>query len=289
MRNIIVLILVAVLTFSLSACANEAPQNESVDEPQIENQMPQDEPESVTIAVKIVDGAETGNLVLAGEKSHDVYTLNANNYPVFLDGKPADITALEDGMNIEVLFSGMIQETYPASFAGVQAIYAYSLGSEKNPGGTYYDLAGLYIHAVKEIWQPDSGLNEGAEILSIYFENPPAEFTESEQNAVIYVLGNELGFPFETVNLSYEELISEGYLEPYGDMENAYWFEKGILITVSVAAPGGEDATVFGLRTLQFNVTKWRSPLGAYMIFDSKAVWPQKGTWSYTEGVHAIS
>ncbi len=298
MRNIIVLVLSVVLVLALGACARkeefdpgtpiEDPQHTVVDEP--ENPVEPDEQEYITVPFKIVDGAETGNLVLAGGSgSADVYTMNANNYPIYLDGKPADVSVLEDGMTAEILYSGMAMETYPATLCDVQSISVYSMGSEKNPGGTYYDLAGVYIKAVTDIWQPDSGLNEGVEVVSICFENAPAEFTESEQAAVIYVLGNELGFPFETLTLSYDELIAEGYLAPYGDLENSYWFENGVLLTVSVAAPGGEDTTVFGLRTLQFNVTKWRSPLGAYMIFENKAVWPQRGTWTYTEGVHAIS
>ncbi len=251
--------------------------------------------------LKIVDGAETGNLVLTTGDAEGVFTLDLSevpeyidteNIPVFLDGNPADASALEDGMKIEVLFNNVYNaSSFPISLDGnVKEIYAYSLGTEKNPGGTYYDLAGLYIHAVKQIWQPDSGLNGGAEILSICFENAPEELTAGEKSAITWILENELEGDFKTVlNLSYDELIKEGYLAPYDDEGRSYWFENGILITVSVAAPGGEDTTIFGLRTLQFNVTKWRSPLGAYMIFDSKAVWPQKGTWEYTEGVHAIS
>ncbi len=296
MRNIIALILSLILVFSLGACAvkEEFDPGDPVEEPQnteIDGQENPEEPEEkeyVTALFKIVDGAETGNLVLAGETGGEVYTLNANNHPVYLDGKPANASVLEDGMTAEIVWNGEILEIYPASFGGeIRSISVYSLGTEKNPGGTYYDLAGLYIQAVKDIWEPDSGLNGGAEILSICFENAPKELTEGEKAAITWVLANDLGFKGEALNLSYEELIAEGYLAPYDDEGKSYWFENGILITVSVDE---QDETIFGLRTLQFDVTKWRSPLGAYMFFDCKATWPQMGTWEeYTVGAHAIS
>ncbi len=302
MRNIIILVLALVLIFAFGACAEEEkPQKEPEEVPKINSQSePVAEGAFSKLALKIVDGAETGKLVLTANNSDAVFTLDldvvlpyigGDEIPVYLDGKLADSSVLEDGMKIEVLFNNVCKEGYfPVSLDGnVKEIYAYSLGTEMNPGGTYYDLAGLYIHAIKAIWQPDSGLNEGAEILSICFENAPKELTSGEKKAITWILSKEFGFEDKTLNLSYEELIKEGYLAPYDDEGKAYWFEDGILITVSVAAPGGEDTTVFGLRTLQFNVTKWRSPLGAYMLFENKAVWPQKGTWEYTEGVHAIS
>ena len=51
--------------------------------------------------MKIVDGAETGELVLAGENDGDVMTLNVKDVPVFLDGEPADASAIMDGMKEE--------------------------------------------------------------------------------------------------------------------------------------------------------------------------------------------
>ena len=48
--------------------------------------------------LRIVDGAETGQLVLAGERASDVYTLDMKDIKVFLDGKKSDASVLEDGM-----------------------------------------------------------------------------------------------------------------------------------------------------------------------------------------------
>ena len=65
----------------------------------------------------IVDGAESGKLVLAGNEGYEVMTLNVDKVPVFLDGEPADASVLMDGMTVHIKHSGMILETYPGMFA----------------------------------------------------------------------------------------------------------------------------------------------------------------------------
>ncbi|MBQ5857982.1 MAG: hypothetical protein IIW51_03105, partial [Peptococcaceae bacterium] len=42
------------------------------------------------VTLRIVDGAETGNLVLAGDRTNDVYTLSAEAVTVYLDGEKAN-------------------------------------------------------------------------------------------------------------------------------------------------------------------------------------------------------
>lgn len=61
---------------------------------------PKEAGEPVTLC--IVDGAETGNLVLAGETASDVYTLSVEGITVYLDGEKADASVLEDGMKIDI-------------------------------------------------------------------------------------------------------------------------------------------------------------------------------------------
>ena len=101
--------------------------------------------------LRIVDGAETGQLVLAGERASDVYTLDMKDIRVFLDGKKSDASVLEDGMMAEILHNGWIQTTYPGTFSDVYEVRVYSLGSEKNPGGSYYDLCGLYLQVLEDL------------------------------------------------------------------------------------------------------------------------------------------
>ena len=104
--------------------------------------------EQEVTSLRIVDGVATGQLVLAGERESDVYLLDVNDIKVILDGQKADASVLEDGMMAEIVHRGWIQTTYPAAFSDVYEVRVYSLGSEKNPGGSYYDVCGLYLQVL---------------------------------------------------------------------------------------------------------------------------------------------
>ena len=245
--------------------------------------------EIVVDMYKIVDGAESGNLVLAGEGNHDVMTLNVKNIPVFLDGEPADASALMDGMTAEIHHSGMILESYPAMFGEVDSIHVYSIGTKNQVGGTLFDLCGLYLKVLDDLWEVDSGLNSGAEMVSIDLSEAPGGLTESEKAAIAHVFASKHGVM--ALSFTMEELKNEGYLTAAGGSNDLYQWDNGVLFTITGNKDEGEmpDA-YFGLRTLEFNAMKWRSPLGAYFFGDCTATWPQMGTWEdYNVGAHAIS
>ena len=236
---------------------------------------------------KIVDGAETGKLVLASENDGDVMTLNAKNIPVFLDGKPADASALMDGMTAEIHHSGMILESYPAMFGEVDSIHVYSIGTKNQVGGTMFDLCGLYLKVLDDLWNVDSGLNGGAEMVSIDLSEAPGGLTESEKAAIAWVFGNKHGVM--AFNFTMEELKENGYLTAAGGSNNLYQWDNGVLLSIT-EAKSEEPNAYFGLTTIEFNAMKWRSPLGAYMFMDCTASWPQMGTWEdYNIGSQAIS
>ncbi len=243
--------------------------------------------EQETTALRIVDGAATGRLILAGESANDVYTLDLEQVPVFLDDKKADITALEDGMMAEIVHSGWIQTTWPASFSNVYEVRVYSLGSEKNPGGSYYDLCGLYLQVLNDLWDKDAGLNDGAEYVSVDLANAPGNLTDGEKAAIAWIFAGEHGVL--PLTLSMQELIDEGYLTeivqtgtglPMGgeDRPKAYLWENGIYFAITDDMQN--DAAVYSLPVIKFDAWKWRTPLGAYFFSNCSAVWPQMGTWS---------
>lgn len=94
---------------------------------------------------------------------------------VLLDSELADSTTLEDGMVIRVTWQdGSILETYPAQLSGVRSIEAWSLGSEQNPGGSYYDLCGFYLKVLDDLWQRDPALNEDITMAGWTCPTPPA-------------------------------------------------------------------------------------------------------------------
>ena len=246
---------------------------------------PKEVGESVTL--RIVDGAETGNLVLAGERTNDVYTLSDEDVTVYLDGEKANASVLEDGMKIDVVYSGEIQETYPASFQDVKWIDAYSLGTEKNPGGTYYDLSGLYLNVLDDLWEKDSGLNDGAEYVSVDLSKAPGNLTEGEKAAIAWIFGSS--HHVTPLMLSSEELAEQGYFTEIllsymgkGNRQDEnerkiYQWEDGVLFTITDNSVEGE---IYSLPVVKFDAMKWRTPLGAYYFSNCSAVWPQMGTWS---------
>ncbi|MBQ3532023.1 MAG: hypothetical protein IJA05_08945 [Oscillospiraceae bacterium] len=237
--------------------------------------------------MKIVDGAESGKLVLAGENSGDVMTLNAKNVPVFLDGEPSDSSVLMDGMTIHVYHNGEILETYPASFGKVGEIHAFSIGSKNQPGGGFFDLCGLYLKVLDDLWEVDSGLNGGAEYVSLDLVSAPGSLTDSEIAAMAWIFENK--YNVQVLTFTLDELKEQGYLTAAGGSNNLYQWDNGVLLSIT-SDQNADETEVYSLPVLRFNATKWRSPLGAYMFMGCKAVWPAMGTWSdYTIDSQAIS
>ena len=246
------------------------------------------EREQEVTSLRIVDGAETGQLVLAGERESDVYTLDMKDIKVFLDGKKADASALEDGMMAEIVHSGWIQTTYPGQFSDVYEVRVYSLGSEKNPGGSYYDVCGLYLQVLEDLWNADPGLNSEIQYISVDLTDAPGNLTDGEKAAIAWIFGGKHGV--QALTLNSEELKEQGYFTeivytgtglPMSTDDNrpkAYLWEDGVLFTIIDNM--GQDAVSYSLPVIKFNAWKWRTPLGAYWFSNCSAVWPQMGTWS---------
>lgn len=246
--------------------------------------------EVAILKLRIVDGADSGSLMLAGESGGSVYSLSVKNgaIPIYLDGEPADSSALEDGMMIEVSFNGNVMETFPGQLGQVYGIYSYSRGTKQNPGGGYYDLCGLYLQVLEDLWDRDAGLNGGISYISVDMSDAPGGLTDGEKEAVAWIFGSRHGA--EPLAMSYEDLAEQGYLtevESAGDFKMYQW-EDGILFTITSSQ--GEAGGTYSLPTLKFNAEKWRGPLGAYFLLDCFAVWPEMGTWDgYEIGGEAIS
>ncbi len=275
--------------------------------------------EPTVLACRIVDGAEDGTLLLAeldeglyggtgvyrlnlesgGPKADLVYTslpgITLENaapaaVPVYLDGELADASVLEDGMTVDVAFNGTAMESFPARLGEVYSVTAWSVGRSKNPGGSCYDLCGLYLQVLDDLWEKDKGLNEGIAIAGLDLSQAPGELTESEKAALAWRFGELHGV--EVVTGTFEELAEQGYFAAYSVTENGedgpLWWEDGCLFSIT---PNEEhEGEAYSLPTLFFNAEKWRSPLGAYCFYDCSALWPEFGTWSgYRIGSEMIS
>ena len=243
-----------------------------------------------TLTCRIVDGSEDGNLLLAELSGSGVYRISVTeDTPVTLDGEPAAPADLEDGMPITIAFDGAIQESYPAGLGEIYGVSAWSLGTEQNPGGGYYDLCGLYLQVLEDLWEADSGLNGGVEVLGLDLSQAPGGLTESEQAALAWRFGELRGLP--VVTGTYEELVEQGYItgEPLEGTDANFWqWEDGILFTIEVNED--HEGEAYSLPTLFFDAEKWRSGLGAYFFHDCSCLWPEMGTWTgYSVGSEMIS
>lgn len=241
----------------------------------------------------LADIMDDGRLLLTQE-SGGLWIFSIGDCPIFLDGEPADASVLADGMQIQVKHSGYMLMTYPGQLGGAFEIHVFSRGTKNDPGGTYYDICGLYTKVLCDLWGADKGLNDGAEVVNIDLSNAPGELSDGQKEAIVYMFMREMQKKSENINgplsLTMEELKTEGWLVPYGDVEDAFWFERGVSLSITEYDYGEDQAETYGLPVVHFNATKWRSPLGAYVFYDCRAAWPQMGTWSdYSIGSEMIS
>lgn len=256
---------------------------------------PDEEPTVLTC--RIVDGAEDGTLLLAelDEGLHGgtgVYRLAVKDVPVTLDGEAAEPSALEDGMAVDVAFNGHVLESFPAQLGEVYSVSAWTRGRGRSPAGTTYDLCGLYLQVLDDLWEKDKGLNENITLAGLDLSQAPGELTESEKAALAWRFGELHGV--EVVTGTFDELKEQGYFtsESLGDgaPEEAaflHW-EDGCLF--SITPNEDHEGEACSLPTLFFNAEKWRSSLGAYFFHDCSAMWPEAGTWSgYQIGSEMIS
>lgn len=272
--------------------------------------------EPAWVSCRIVDGAEEGELLLAEldyelnpreDSRHDgksVYHLSLNGFRceetvqedgsvlaaclvnngvcVYLDGEPAQLSDLKDGMNVEVSFNGTVAESFPAQLGEVYELHAYSIGTPQCPGGGYFDLCGLYLQVLSDLWDKDPGLNAGVSMAGLDLSEAPGGLLDSEKAALCWRFGETHGV--EAIQGTFQELSDQGYItvtpnDPESDGIPGPRWDNGCLFTIS-PSQDQEDEIYFGLPVLFFDAQKWRSPLGVYFFGGCSVVWPETGTWS---------
>lgn len=253
--------------------------------------------EPTVLTCRVVDGAEDGNLLLAELDEGlyggtGVYRLNVKDVPVTLDGEAAEPSVLEDGMAVDVAFNGTVLESFPAQLGEVYSVSAWSRGRGRNGGGTMFDLCGLYLQVLDDLWKKDPALNEDVSQIALDLSQAPGELTEGEKLALVHRFGELHGVV--AFAATFEELKEQGYLasEPLGNgaPEGAAFvrWEDGCLFSITPSED--HEGESYSLPTLFFNAEKWRSSLGAYTFYDCSAMWPQGGTWTgYQIGSEMIS
>ena len=222
---------------------------------------------AITEVFTLVDGAETGNLVLADDNT--VYTLTVGDIPVYLDDERADAGAIQDGMPVYVEYDGERLESYPLQFGNVYKISVYSLGNEKNPAGTTYDICGLYLKVFEDLWSRNEGLNEGITKISVDLSSAPGDLTEGEKQAIAWVFAGNHNC--EVLTLTHDELVEQNICEPMN-------WEDGELFYITGNEVYAGDETL--PPNFWFDAVKWRSGEGEYYFADCYVLWPECGTWT---------
>ena len=270
MKRLLALMMLVAVTAAFLACTKGGRENENdgVDlEPQHAG--------ADTMTLRVVGDASSGTLVLAGET--ELYTLPLEGMTLYLNGSSMDASGIESGMSAEVWYTGGVQETYPAQFSQVVAV---SFARETDD--SVYDLCGLYLQVLEDLWNKDEGLNGGAELVSVDLSKAPGGLTAGEKAAIAYLFAQKHGV--QGLTLTFDELREQGYLaaEKLEDGSTAYSFLEGLLFTVAPEETQENGAAVC------FSAEKWRSPLGAYSFTNCAASRSGNG-WEYTVGAEMIS
>lgn len=271
LKRLIMLMMVVAVTAALLACTKGGRDNEDG------NDTPDPEPQYAgadTMTLRVVGDGEDGTLILAGET--ELYTLPLDGLTLYLDGSSMDASGIESGMTAEVWYTGGVQETYPAKFSQVVAV---SLSREDD---ARYDLCGLYLQVLEDLWNKDAGLNGGAEIVSVDLSKAPGGLTAGEKAAIAYVFAQR--HSVEGLTMTFDELREQGYLtgEKLENGSTVYSFANGLLFTITPEETQENGASVC------FSAEKWRSPLGAY-FFTKCTASRGEGGWEYSVGAEMIA
>lgn len=282
-RSLSLLLILSLLCALLAGCAGTACPPASGGG----NQEPSPKTEGAVARCRVVAVGEGNTLLLADVDSErgDIYTLDASGLPLYREpterGELLADSQLAAGALVEVAYGGDILESYPALFGGVERITV--LPDE------FDDRCALYLRVLGDLWGKDTGLNGGADYISV--DLAATSLTPAERSAVAWTFAQSHGA--EPMELNYEQLCEEGYISGL-EGENIFpaW-ENGVLFTITETddpvtfnlpslSEGGEEPSMsqFNIKnTVSFDASKWRTALGAYGFSKCVAVQNNDGVW----------
>lgn len=194
----------------------------------------------------------------------DIYWIHAGDTEVVgVSGGKLKSDALKEGMLVDILYDGIVMDSYPMQIGNMKSIRVREEGN---------DLAGFYMTVINDLYETDPGLNDGIERMAFDFSGI-SNLTETEKSALVYRLGNF--YEIEAIRGTHDELVEQGYI----DNENLS-FKTGILFIIELSNVESDR--------FNFNIRKWRSGDGAY-YFQNCTAEKTNGRWKYTVGSHMIS
>lgn len=225
------------------------------------------------LRLRVVDGADSGRLVLAGKSGGELYTADASSLTVYLDGEKAGPGALADGMLLTVDPDVTVLETWPGQLTG--ATVRASGKADKDDRG---DLCGVYLQVLEDLWREDDALNDGIEYVSVDLSDAPGALTDGEKAAIAWIFAGAHGK--QGLQLRLDELKAQGYV----DESRLYW-ENGVLFSIKKAENGADSA-----KKISFDAEKWRSGLGAILYTGCTAARGDGLSWKpYKPGEFAVA
>ena len=160
--------------------------------------------------------------------------------------------------------------------------------------GGFDDRATLYLRVLEDLWEKDSGLNGGVEIIGVDLSQ--TSLSQAERSAVAWAFASNHGA--DVVEGSMDELTEQGYITatPISSTDSGtelsepkyefYHWENGCYFSITEQPEEG----TYSMIPVTFDAMKWRSSLGAYFFSDCTAVQSALGEWSdYTVGAEMIA
>lgn len=169
-------------------------------------------------------------------------------------------------------------ETFPATLGEVEGIYVSNQDTDTDSDRMRYDLSGLYLKVLEDLWATDPGLNTDSQYISVDLSQAPGDLTEGEKSAIAWIFSSRHNA--QMLTLSYEELTDQGYVKELT-------FDKGILFCINSTYE--QKKSPYSPATT-FDARKWRSGDGAIFFNHCQVIRSENGTWkNYKVGDFAIS
>lgn len=249
MRKIIASILtLSMLVLLLCACGKNAGREEQ------------------SLHLRIIDGAGTGSLILAGDQ---VYQLPTEGLTIMVGDKKGSPEDLDNGMMVDVAYTGSVEETMPARISGARSLSIPSgrKNMTRSTDGAFYDLCSLYLKVLDTLWYDNTELNDDIEYISVDLSDAPGSLTSVERSAIAWAFASRhKAVPLE---LSINELMDTGYIH----LNDLKW-NDGLLFTIS----SGMSSSTLG--TISFEGAKWRSGNGTVSYKNCISDAPGDGAWT---------
>ena len=181
-KTIASILIMSMMVLLLSACGKSAGREEQ------------------SLHLRIIDGAGTGSLILAGDQ---VYQLPTEGLEITVAGKKG---------SLDVAYSGLVEETIPARISGARSLSVPTSRKSmtRSTDGAFYDLCSLYLKVLDTLWYDNTELNDDIEYISVDLSDAPGSLTAAERSAIAWVFASRhKAVPLE---LSINELMDTGYI-----------------------------------------------------------------------------